>query len=272
MLDDTFKINYKTLPIAVSTEMAVSTIPHNHREFEILLFRSGNAEVSVGSQTYNVQSGDMVFINPFEVHSIRFLPDREKPSRLCICFDTDILIKEKSIADMLGENSRAVNFIKAADAEYPANELYALTEAYNAAEKWSDSEIIARLTLIFVYMMKNSFIQTSANSDENVKFCAAVLGYIQNNFHDDITSSGAAEALGYTQSYFCRAFRRYFRKTFSEYLTMYRIANARIIIENNNISVAELAEKCGFNSYSYFSKCFRRYIGILPSEYKKFNK
>ena len=46
----------------------------------------------------------------------------------------------------------------------------------------------------------------------------------------------------------------------------------RIIIENNNISVAELAEKCGFNSYSYFSKCFRRYIGILPSEYKKFNK
>ena len=68
--------------------------------------------------------------------------------------------------------------------------------------------------------------------------------------------------------YFCRAFKRNFAKSFSEYLNMYRVAVARMLLDSGDNSVTEVSQKCGFNTPSYFAKVFKNYVGVLPSEYK----
>ena len=269
MIDDTFKINYKTLPIAISTETPEYTNPHNHAEFELLLFRSGTADVTVGSEEYQVGDGDMIFVNPFEVHSLKFNSSAETPSRLCICFDCGILIDKKTAERIMNRDILITHCIKKENAKYFSEIFLKVIDAYNEESEISDSEISAYLSLMFARLIKESYFCENINSQENAEFCLRVLKYIENEYEFDISSKSAADSLSYNHSYFCRVFKKNFKKTFSEYLTMYRIANSKSMLSDNKMSVAEAARKSGFGSYSYFSKCFKKYVGVLPSEYKK---
>ena len=133
----------------------------------------------------------------------------------------------------------------------------------------SDMEIISYISLIFAYLIKNNLIYNYGTKSKDEQFCANLMKYIYGHYTENISSSDAAAALSYNHSYFCRIFKRNFRKNFSEYLNIYRIAMSRILLEQKNNSITEIAHMCGFNSCSYFSKCFKKYIGILPSKYYK---
>lgn len=267
MIDDTFKINYKTLPIAVSFETPLHTNSHNHAEFEILLFCGGKADVSVGRKRYRVKKGDMIFVNPFEVHSLNFDENTENFSRLCICFDCGILIDKGISEKIVNKDILVNNFISDSDAKYLKKEFLNVIEAYRENSVTSDTEIIAHLSLIFAEIIKKLYFSENENTSENNEFCAEVLNYIKREYGSNITSKDAAYALSYNHSYFCRIFKKNFKKTFSQYLTMYRIANSKFLLEEKKLSIAEIAGKSGFSSYSYFSRCFKKYFGILPSEY-----
>ncbi len=57
-----------------------------------------------------------------------------------------------------------------------------------------------------------------------------------------------------------------------EYITGIRIEKAQTLIETTELSIAEIAEKTGFASQSYFSTAFKNATGLTPSQYKKQNK
>lgn len=48
-----------------------------------------------------------------------------------------------------------------------------------------------------------------------------------------------------------------------------RIAEAKILLYNKNLSVAEIAERVGFSDYNYFTKMFKKTVGVTPSQYRK---
>jgi YesN/AraC family two-component response regulator len=54
-----------------------------------------------------------------------------------------------------------------------------------------------------------------------------------------------------------------------EYITKLRLEKAKSLIENTNLTIAEISEKTGFASQSYFSTAFKNYTGMTPSQYKK---
>ena len=54
-----------------------------------------------------------------------------------------------------------------------------------------------------------------------------------------------------------------------EYITKLRLEKAKSLIENSNLTIAEISEKTGFASQSYFSTAFKNYTGMTPSQYKK---
>ena len=101
MLDDYFRIRYKKVPLAVSFQDSNTYITelHNHSEFEILLITCGSACITINNSSYFVKSGDMLFINPFEVHSVKPY-DAAPYSHSCICFDCSLISEERSSEDI----------------------------------------------------------------------------------------------------------------------------------------------------------------------------
>lgn len=98
------------------------------------------------------------------------------------------------------------------------------------------------------------------------------LSYIEQNFREKVTGEKAASACHMDAFRFSRAFRSAFGITFKEYLIRVRIKEACRLLEKPNISITEVAYLSGFNDPSYFSKTFRRYAGVCPSDYSSSDK
>lgn len=96
------------------------------------------------------------------------------------------------------------------------------------------------------------------------------IDYIYENYSSKVTLSSIADVIHVNPAYLSRIFNEEVGLSFSDFLNSYRIERAkRILIENENDSIAEIAERCGFNSQHYFSSLFKKTLGMTPSKYRK---
>ena len=104
----------------------------------------------------------------------------------------------------------------------------------------------------------------------NIDFIRRVSSIVEENYQTGLTSRDAAARMNYTLTYFCRVFRKCFGKSFSAYLIEYRVFMATCM-RGQCATIAEIAEKVGFDDYCYFSNVFRRQVGVSPREYFRGN-
>jgi YesN/AraC family two-component response regulator len=93
------------------------------------------------------------------------------------------------------------------------------------------------------------------------------LAYIEQHFHERVTSENVSKACSMDSFQFSRAFKASFGITFKEYLLRVRIKEACRLLEKPDITVTDVAYLTGFNDPSYFSKVFKRYADVSPSEF-----
>ncbi|MGR3809745.1 helix-turn-helix domain-containing protein [Jiulongibacter sp. NS-SX5] len=95
-----------------------------------------------------------------------------------------------------------------------------------------------------------------------------VFAYLEENFMNDIRSEDVAKLLNFTNSSFCRFFKKQTLKTFKEALTEYRIAHAAKLLTHSDKSMETIAYESGFGSQPYFNKMFKRKNGQTPLQYR----
>ena len=71
-----------------------------------------------------------------------------------------------------------------------------------------------------------------------------------------------------TPVYFSRLFKANMGVNFTDYVNKLRVDLACKLLLNNDITLVEIAQLCGFNDQSYFSKIFKNIVGISPKKYK----
>ena len=74
----------------------------------------------------------------------------------------------------------------------------------------------------------------------------------------------AAEYAGLSPSHLSRRFHREYGIGFSAYLTTLRLEAARHLLRNTSLQTGEVAQRCGFNSASYFIRVFAKRWGVTP--------
>lgn len=270
MIDDSFRVRYKSVPVAISENATFfPTPPHNHTELEIIYIYHGSANVKISEHTFTANTGDLIFCNPLEVHSLT--SDQNDPYlHRCICLDC-ALIGDELVAQKLQCGELAVPWHISRENSHNARLSRFFEEIYDAVAQDSETivlEVPAYISLMAAYMLKNQVLRDNRYRQENTLFCDRVLRFISETYAGEVTSKQAAESLNFNQSYFCRAFRRHFGMTFSDYLNSYRINVAKQLLDEKK-PIAEVALECGFNNPEYFSRAFKKYMGIVPTQYKK---
>lgn len=271
MIDNSFRLRYKNVPAAIYLkENNNDTILHNHSEFEIIIVESGRSVVRAGKNEYTCDPGDMVLINPMEIHSVTI--DKKIPYRhKCICFDISLIGDAKISESIKNEKMRLEKFIsrECAHSSYLKDIAEKAYDAVALETSTAYIEVMAYMSLLTAYMIKNNLVEENITEDKIERFYTNILNYITGNFSKAITSKDAARALNYNHSYFCRRFKSSFGMSFSQCLNMYRISCAKQLIESNDMKLSDIAFECGFSDPVYFSKCFKRYVGIFPSGYRR---
>jgi AraC-like DNA-binding protein len=121
-----------------------------------------------------------------------------------------------------------------------------------------------------VRLRKVSNLQAFPSSSRSTKDkLAPAIFFVQQNYSQRIYSDAIARLCGLSATYFSRAFKQTFELTFQEFLLRYRVYRACELLDNENVNISEVSYAVGFTDPSYFTRVFRRYIGMAPSAYSQ---
>lgn len=108
------------------------------------------------------------------------------------------------------------------------------------------------------------------NRQEYIERINRVLDYIEKNLDADLSLEVLAQQAFYSSFYFHRIFTAVVGETLSELITRKRMERvASILITQDQRAMRDLAFEYGFNSESAFSRAFKKYYGMSPTQFKK---
>jgi AraC-like DNA-binding protein len=94
-----------------------------------------------------------------------------------------------------------------------------------------------------------------------------VLEYIAEHYTEQLTLEGVAQVCGITKYHLAREFKKYTGQTVVTYINILRCKKAEACL-TEGMTVTEAAMECGFDSISYFSRTYKKLMGVPPSSKK----
>lgn len=93
--------------------------------------------------------------------------------------------------------------------------------------------------------------------------------YIKNNYHKDISLDDVSREVNISPYYFSKLFKETTGENFIEYLTNLRMDKAKELLQTTECSMKEICVKTGYSDPNYFSRSFKKNVGVTPTEYKE---
>ena len=210
---------------------------------------SGKGIVIVGDEMYHVSASQCFILRPYE-HFFYQADEFDPWHYMWISFRTD--------ADMSALDSRVVmsvsalhdvfsRIMKAKDIRYGQQE-------YLSARIW---DIVACLY--------NDTRHRAGKSEEYVERAKI---YIEVNYMQQISVSDIADMLCLDRSYFSTMFKKSTGVSVQRYLMEYRFNRAAELLRDHNYTVSEAADAVGYADAANFSRMFRKFFGVSPTEYR----
>ena len=134
------------------------------------------------------------------------------------------------------------------------------------------SSDILDMVLRFVDEIMGPEKQDAAKAQNTINpIVAQAKEYIEQNYYEDITLQQVADKVAISPSYLSTLFNQELTCGFTECLNQVRVMHACTYLRQNYFKTYEIAYKIGFHDEKYFTRVFRKIIGMTPSEYKKGN-
>jgi YesN/AraC family two-component response regulator len=96
-----------------------------------------------------------------------------------------------------------------------------------------------------------------------------ILAYFHQNYDRPISRREVAEALGVSENHLTRIFGREIGLSPWDYLNRYRVKQAKELLLRTNDSISSVALQVGFDDPAYFSRVFRKQVGVSPSAFRQ---
>lgn len=138
----------------------------------------------------------------------------------------------------------------------------------SAKKQYSHTECIFNLYKIILLLLKSDKKEQSHPKINRILKPAEK--YINESYFDsNITNEFLANLCGISTVYFRKSFENVYGAPPIKYLHTFRINKAKAILLSDYETIEQVAISVGYNSIYHFSKMFKKYVGINPSEYAK---
>ena len=248
-------VDLKRTPHLLSTEQ------NWHDDLEIQLCTGGHGEVLLGGESIPFSPRDVVVVNANVIH---YTGTTDELTYTCLIVSAEFCRK-------IGIDCHTLWFSPLIRSEQLIDLMTEMTAIYKTAElpfrtARLNEKLLSILTLLATHHTEKKSLPPLG--DRGMKNAKDALRYVRENFNQKLSLDGIARAV-YTDKYtLCRDFKRFTGQTVVEYINRYRCQRAAEHIVSGK-TVVEAAHLCRFDNLSFFAKIFKRYMGALPSSYKK---
>lgn len=240
--------------------------PHSHDFAEILFVKEGCGTVRAYGTEKIIGPGDIIVYNAGISHEET--SNAEAPLELIFFALDKVNITDLDYNCLLPEGY---------DFVYNSLEYYelfcSLTETMlkemKARERFhlEIAQNISRTLIMYLFRIINS-TTNKAIIKSNAGYRAA-LEYINQHFREPLELEDIAAACYINKFYLSHLFARENDMSIGQYITKRRLDEACYLLKNTNHSVNKISELSGFNDFSYFCRCFKKNMGITPTQYRK---
>ncbi|WP_105617511.1 response regulator transcription factor [Vallitalea okinawensis] len=112
-------------------------------------------------------------------------------------------------------------------------------------------------------------LEGSQNEDEKMRFLSGqAIEYIKENYNQKLDLQTVADQLYISSWYLCKLFKKEVGSSFIELLNEVRIQEAKKLLTTTKFKVYEITERVGYSDTPYFSKTFKKHVGLTPNQYR----
>lgn len=268
----------------VSKEWSAST--EFHRAFEILFVLEGSQETIFEKEAYLLNKGDLILIPPGFYHTNRCISN-DGMTYFCAHFDID-------------EPSLRMEMLKNCDLIYTKSSpfykrlretidkwlnMLDLTECNSIKYKLRVQIVLFELLEIFSDIISQNQREQLQQSITTTKYAKAIADAIRSNFKksylyldlgldkeetdNKVHIQRIIASLGISPNYGLEVFQKVYHMSPRKYLSDLKVQEAKILIQQPDISINEIASRLGYKNLSHFSRQFKRWTGLNPTEFRK---
>ena len=221
---------------------------HTHKNYEIMLYLDGKGYM-------RTELGNI----PFEIGTIVIVPPNIKHGSISENGFRNISIEGDFEAYFRFDTVKSFEDNETQEGKMLAEMIY--------ENRYGNDTYLASLCTAYVCFLMQRFELDSAMQRSVKKITDEIS---QNAFNTQIDLTLILSKSGYSEDYIRSCFKKITGKTPNEFLTDIRIKHACYLIDiyQDNLSLSDIAEKCGYLDYVYFSKKFKSVMGMSAREYR----
>lgn len=233
-----------------------------HSYWELTYVDKGELLTTIDGVSYHLKQGDLIFYAPMQFHTQSTF-EKISSSYLTINFKMNF-----NHADLLCNKIFSIQ----RDSYFIVTRLI---EELSNDNLYSDDLSLCYLKELIIQMLRldNSHFHSKPTTHmqqtyEN-ELLNDILLYIDNNIYEKISVSTLCEHFCISTSMLHSLFRKNMNNTAKNYINELKLSKSKELIRNSTHTLSEISEMLGFSSIHYFSKKFKSYFNISPTEYSK---
>lgn len=269
MQRDTFEVFHYREPRPNTVEV------HHHDFYEVYYLLRGEVEYWVDGRIIRMSAGDLLLINPMELHRPILETDSQVYERIVLwinkdyieslscdgvklsgCFDTGVPGHTHLIRPAVSERSSLTTRMGELVREFYSGDFGSRLCAYG-------------LFLQFMVQLNRMAMRTQPRQEESGQLSELVqntLAYIGEHLNEEITVERLASRFYVSKYYLSHAFTREVGVSVYRYIMMRRLLMARQLLQGGE-SAGQVCRSCGFSDYTSFYRAFKSEYGISPREF-----
>lgn len=254
---------------------------HQHDFYEVYYFIGGNVEYSVEGRTYQLKSGDLLLINPLELHQPRIRPDQTDYERIVLWINKNYLFElcfnktslTRCFDNSIPEHSNLLRptIIQQAYISAMLNELISESKNGGYAAEIALEAMLLRFLVELNRLTLSSKVSQKKEEHSPSSIIPQVLDYINIHYCEKLTLSSIADEFFVSKYYLSHAFNDVVGTSVHRYIVLKRLIHAKQMLLSG-IKSTTAAMNCGFNDYAGFYRAFTAEYGVTPTEFVKMNR
>lgn len=269
-----FELGYRYRYIYGPIEKAIF---HTHDYYEIFFTVSDNILHIVNNQRVLLPKNSCVFIRPSDMHHYDLFVNNDFRY-------INIALSVQTVNELFTYLSDGFPTEKLLSAKMPpfvtltekeASDIFNTLRLIDTTN-WKNQKIKKlkmRIALIDIF---EKFIRPNVIKDVALSPPLWLIDFTEKMYHEENLSKSTDEIVKLSKksrAYLSRSIKKYYNKTFSEFVNDIRLEHASNRLENGNVaSIIDLCYECGFDNLGYFYKLFSKKYGVPPKRFQKQNR
>ena len=227
----------------------------------------GKGKITVDNKNYQVKKGDLLIYNSGVTHCEK--SNETDPMEILFIAYDKLEITNLPPNSLLPESYGPI---------FHTEEMYdvfhryftALITEFELKERFymEICQNISRTLIMYIFRLINRTENASALLDKSMTM-ETVLAYIDENFKRKLTLDEVAEKCYTSKYYLSHLFTRFQGVSIGKYILDKKIDESKKMLASSDFPVVTIAESLGFDDPSYYSRIFKKIVGITPLQFRK---